>query len=173
MKNLFLSTFTDSYLLLIILVVIVVAFLVLSLLRRKKEDSVRTDLNTKIVPGAQVKTYSGLYGKVISITDTTDGKIVLLESGEGKKVSYQQIHINAIFGVDTKKDVVYDENGNDITFAGEEVVNDEETEKIVEEEENVEGEVIVEEVKTEPKKKSTTSKSTAKKSTNKGNNSKK
>ena len=109
MKNLLLAGFADSYMLLIILVVVIVAFLLLSLSRRKKEESYRNELNSKIVPGAMVKTYSGLYGKVVSVTDTTDGKIVLLETGEGKKVSYQQIHINAIFGIDTKRELVFDE----------------------------------------------------------------
>ena len=140
MKNLLLAGFADSYMLLIILVVVIVAFLLLSLSRRKKEESYRNELNSKIVPGAMVKTYSGLYGKVVSVTDTTDGKIVLLETGEGKKVSYQQIHINAIFGIDTKRELVFDENGNDITFADEDEADEVDVVEVDEED----GEEVVE-----------------------------
>lgn len=186
MKNLLLAGFADSYMLLIILVVVIVAFLLLSLSRRKKEESYRNELNSKIVPGAMVKTYSGLYGKVVSVTDTTDGKIVLLETGEGKKVSYQQIHINAIFGIDTKRELVFDENGNDITFADEDEADEVDVVEVDEEDEEevveVDAETVNEETKVDEKneekvekqpktaKKSSTS---AKKSTKKTNSTKK
>lgn len=173
MKNLLLAGFADSYMLLIILVVVIVAFLLLSLSRRKKEENYRNELNSKIVPGAMVKTYSGLYGKVVSITDTTDGKIILLETGEGKKVSYQQIHINAIFGIDTKRELVFDENGNDITFADEDTPEEVDVVEVDDEIEDAEEEAVVEEkVEKQPKtaKKSTSS---AKKSTKKSTTAKK
>lgn len=187
MKNLLLegtSGFADSYMLLIVLVVIIVGFLLLSLSRRKKEENYRNDLISKIVPGARVKTYSGLYGKVVSITDTTDGKILLVETGEGDKVSYQTLHINAVFALDTKKELVFDENGNDITFAdAEETVEEVEYVEVEEEEEPEEVEIVeveevdeeaVEEVVEEVQKPKTTKKSTssAKKSTGKSTNSK-
>ncbi len=188
MKNLLLAGFADSYMLLIVLVVVIVAFLLLSLYRRKKESSFREELNTKIVPGAQVKTYSGLYGTIVSITDTTDGKIVLLQTGEGDKVSYQQIHINAIFGLDTKKELVFDENGNDITFGADDVQEveeeveyededqeiieeyeelDEEDDEVVEVEEEVEEVVVEEKPKKTAKKSSTSAKKSTKSSTTK------
>ena len=43
------------------------------------------------------------YGKVLKITETTDGKILLIETGEDKKVSYMNIHINAVYGIDEKE----------------------------------------------------------------------
>lgn len=149
MKNLLLegsAGFADSYMLLIVLVVIIVGFLLLSLSRRKKEENYRNDLINKVVPGAKVKTYSGLYCEVVSITDTTDGKIVLVKSGEGDKVSYQLLHINAIFGIDTHKDLVFDENGNDITFADADAVEEEEVEYIEVEEDDEDEEVEIVEV---------------------------
>lgn len=102
----------SNWIILGLLVVLLVAFIFMSISRKKKEDAFRKDLETKMVPGAKVKTYSGLYGTIISITDTTDGKIVLLETGEGKNVSYQSLHINAIYGLDTKQPVRYDAQGN-------------------------------------------------------------
>lgn len=186
MKNLLLAGFADSYMLLIVLVVVIVAFLLLSLYRRKKESSFREDLNSKLVPGAEVKTYSGLYGTIVSITDTTDGKIVLLQTGEGDKVSYQQIHINAIFGLDTKKELVFDENGNDITFGAndvqevEEEVEYEEDNEIIEEYEELDEEdeeevveVVEEEVVEEKPKKSAKKPSTSAKKSTKSTSSKK
>ena len=102
----------SNWVILALLVVLLVAFIFMSISRKKKEDAFRKDLETKMVPGVKVKTYSGLYGTIISITDTTDGKIVLLETGEGKNVSYQSLHINAIYGLDTKQPVRYDAQGN-------------------------------------------------------------
>lgn len=61
-----------------------------------------------------IKTYYGLYGKVLKVTETTDGKILLIETGEDKKVSYQSVHINAIYAIDEKQEVTLDENGNPI-----------------------------------------------------------
>lgn len=186
MRNLLLegaAGFKDSYTLLIVLVVIIVAFLLLSLSRRKKEENYRNDLTSKIVPGAKVKTYSGLYGKVVSITDTTDGKILLVETGEGDKVSYQSLHINAVFAIDTHKELLFDENGNDITFADAdetveeveyvEVEEDEDEDVEIVEVEEVEEEVV-EEVVEEIEKPKTTKKpaSSAKKSTAKTTKSK-
>ena len=111
--SLLLANFWNSQWFLIILLVAVIAvMLVMSLTRKKKDDEYRKTLNEQIVKGAHVKTYGGLYGTVVSVTETTDGKIVLLETGEGDKVSYQQLHINAIFGLDDKQIVVLDENGN-------------------------------------------------------------
>ncbi len=128
---------SSQWFLVVLLLVVVVLMIVMSFSRKKKEDEYRTQLNDKIVKGAKVKTYGGLYGTVISVTNTTDGKIVLLQTGEGDKVSYQQIHINAIFGLDEKETVVLDENGNEITDT---------TPTIVEEKE----EIKVEEVKEQP-----------------------
>ena len=113
--SLLLANFWNSqWFLIILLVLVVVVMLVMSFTRKKKDDEYRKNLDQQIVRGAKVKTYGGLYGTVVSVTETTDGKIVLLESGEGNKVSYQQLHINAIFGLDDKQIVTLDENGNPI-----------------------------------------------------------
>ncbi len=103
---------TTNWILIAVLVVILVAFIFMSVSRRKKDAEYRADLESKILPGAKVKTYSGLYGTVVSVTDTTDGKIILIKTGEGNNVSYQSLHINAIFGFDTKQPVRYDAEGN-------------------------------------------------------------
>ena len=110
------TNFFSQYGLLIVLVVALVVLMFISFNRRKKEDAYRNELMQKVVPGAMVKTYYGLYGKVLKVTETTDGKILLIESGEDKKVSYQNIHINAVYGIDEKQVVTLDENGNEYEF---------------------------------------------------------
>lgn len=111
------SFFSSQWFLIIILVVVIGALMFLNYSRSKKEQEYREDLNSKIVKGAKVKTSTGIYGTVISVRSTTDGKIVLLETGEGKNASTMEIHINAIYGVDDKEDLVLDSEGNEVTLA--------------------------------------------------------
>lgn len=114
MLSLLNADFLSKYGILIVLAVALGLLMFMSFNRRKREEGVRNELLTKIAPGVKVKTYGGIYGTVVSIEETSDGKIVLLESGEGKKVSYQNIHINAIYGVDDKQPVVLDSEGNQV-----------------------------------------------------------
>lgn len=111
------SFFSSQWFLIIVLVVVIGLLMLLNYSRGKKEKEYRDDLNSKIVKGAMVKTTTGIYGTVVSVRSTTDGKIVLLETGEGKNVSYMEIHINAIYGVDDKEDLVLDSEGNEVTLA--------------------------------------------------------
>ena len=115
MKFLLESFFSSQWFLIIILVVAVALLMLSSFSRKKKEENYRNELNEKIVKGAKVKTYSGLYCTVVNVTNTTDGKIVLVSTGEGDKISYQLIHINAIFGVDEKEEVFVGTDGNEYT----------------------------------------------------------
>lgn len=91
---------------------ILIIFMVFGSIRRKKYDSQVQDLLSNIKIGDKVKTYSGFYGTVVSIRETTDGKVVLIEMGEGAKKGYVEMDINAIMCLDKKTDVVYDSNGN-------------------------------------------------------------
>lgn len=133
------SFFSSQWFLIIVLVVVIGALMLLNFSRSKKEQEYREDLNSKIVKGAKVKTSTGIYGTVLSVRSTTDGKIVLLETGEGKNASTMEIHINAIYGVDDKEDLVLDSEGNEVTLAelkqqqiDKENAEKEEAEKVVE-----------------------------------------
>ncbi len=132
MNNLLANFWSSQWFLVVLLLVVVVLMIVMSFTRKKKEDTYRNELNEKIVKGAHVKTYGGLYGTVVSVTETTDGKIVLLQTGEGDKVSYQQLHINAIYGIDDKQVVVLDENGNEVTEQGPVITEEKEQVKVEE-----------------------------------------
>lgn len=106
------TSFWGQYGVLIILLVLLVAFMIYSSIRRKKYDGQVQNLLDNLKVGDHVKTYSGFYGKIVSIRETTDGKVVLIEMGEGDKKGYIEADINAVMGLDKKEDVVYDVDGN-------------------------------------------------------------
>lgn len=155
MSNLLLNAFVDwlaQNWIILVLIVSVVAMLVPTYLKQKKEMNARSELNSTIKKGVKIITTAGVYGTVESIEETSDGKVVTIVTGSGKNPSTMTIHINAIGGIDNKKTVTVDENGDEV--AVEEV---EEVEEVVEEVEETE------EVDETPKKKST--KSSSKKAT--------
>ena len=170
MNNLILNAFVDwlaQNWIILALIVCAVALLVPTYLRQKKEFNARNELNTSIKKGVKIITTAGVYGTVDSIEDTSDGKVVTIITGNSKNPTTMTIHINAIGGIDNKKPVVVDSEGN-------EVVAEEQKPEV---EENVEAiEEKVEEKKETKKpatkkstttKKSSTSKSTSKKTTDK------
>lgn len=107
----------------IIIAVLLLMFVVLSFVRRKRETQQRNDMVNEFKTGTKIVTTSGIYGEIKSITETTDGKVVVIETGEGNNKTTMTIHINAIMTVDKKKPIVYDENGNDITKYEDDVLN--------------------------------------------------
>ena len=150
------NSFFSDYGLLIILVVAFILLMLVTFSRRKKEEEYKNDLNTKIVPGAKVLTRAGLYGTVISVTETTDGKIVLIESGEGDKVSYHKMHIDAIYGLDTSSPIMYDAEGNVLTpEEAFDALNKKSSENVEKVEEKNTKEEVVEDKKEDEKEEST------------------
>ena len=117
MRFLLNSFFSSSWFLVIILIAAMALLLFSSFSRRKKEEQYRQDLAEKLQKGVKVKTFGGVYGTIVSVRNTTDGKIVLLETGEGDNKSYQQLHINAIFGIDDSEDMVVDSEGNEVPLS--------------------------------------------------------
>lgn len=109
------SDFTDflsRWWIIIALVILLVVMYVFSAKRRKDYNNQVIEMLNSLRPGDKIKTIGGFYGTIVSIKETTDGKVVLLEMGEGSKVSYMSIDANAIYGVDKKEDIVYDKDGN-------------------------------------------------------------
>lgn len=159
------SFFSSQWFLVIILVVAIGLLMLASYSRKKKEETFRNDLNSKIVKGVKVKTYGGLYCTVENVTNTTDGKIVLVSSGEGDKKSYQLIHINAIFGVDEKENLVVGKDGNEYTVSELKEMEKAEAEQSAEAEktaENAQSEPVASESPSTEKKSKRTKKSTTK-----------
>ena len=96
----------------VVLLVLVVGIFILNYFRSKKNQETMQNMVENLKVGDNVKTYSGLYGKIIEIVETTDGKVAILETGSEKNKGIFSIDINAIYGIDEKKPVVYDADGN-------------------------------------------------------------
>ena len=115
MKSLLLETFNfaTSWPILLLLVLLVV-MLIVSFVSRKKSTEKQAEMLNELKVGDKVVTNAGIYGEIVSMTETDFGKIVLLKSGEGKNVSYINVNMSVILGKDTKKEIVLDEQGNPI-----------------------------------------------------------
>lgn len=94
----------------IIILVGLVIITILGSFRNKKESAAREQMVQSLKVGDEIVTYAGVYGKIVNITNTTDGKVVLISTGEGDKISYMQMHINAIASVDNKQLDTEEEN---------------------------------------------------------------
>ncbi len=107
------GSFFEQYWPVLVILVALIALYIVSIVRRKKDMGQAQQMLNELKPGTKVKTYTGFYGTIDSIRETTDGKVVMLKIGEeGGKIGYIEIDANAIYGVDTKTDVVYDKDGN-------------------------------------------------------------
>lgn len=130
-----------------VLLVLVIGIFLLNYFRSKKNQESMKNMVDSLKVGDNVKTYSGIYGKIIEIVETTDGKVAVLETGSEKNKGIFSIDINAIYGIDEKKPVVYDANGN--------VVSDEEPkaeEKVEENKEDLSDQMETEKPKKRGKK---------------------
>ena len=100
--DLLLATFFEQYGLIIILVVGFALMMVYYFLRNRKFQQTESEFVNALKVGDKVKTYSGFYGTVEKITETTDGKVVTLRLGEKATVD---VDIRALMGLDHKEEV--------------------------------------------------------------------
>ena len=100
--NLLLESFFESYGLIIILVVAFALIMVYYYLRNRKFQQTESDFHGSLKTGDKVKTYSGFYGEVEKITNTTEGKIVTLKLGEG---AYIDVDIRALMALDMREEL--------------------------------------------------------------------
>ena len=96
------SNFWSQWGLLIILVVLLGAMFAWNFYRQKKYQKQEEQMMQDIKVGSKVKTYSGIYGTVVGIYDSTDGRVAIL-SLDGKTT--MEIDFRAIYGVDQKEEV--------------------------------------------------------------------
>ena len=95
-----------NLILIIVLLVACVAMFVLSYFKNKKYMQNQQNLLNDLKVGSKVLTKTFIYGTIEKITDTTDGKIVLIKTGEGNRSSYIEMNIEGIYSVDNKEEVV-------------------------------------------------------------------
>ncbi len=81
----------------------VFGFFVWTLIRQilftKRCQNVQANLKV----GDRVKTFGGIYGKVVDIAENPDGKVVTIETGDGKNVGYVTVDISSIYNLDTSQ----------------------------------------------------------------------
>lgn len=139
-----------------VLLLLFIGIFIMNYFRSKKTQETMKNMVDSLKIGDNVKTYSGLYGKILEIIETTDGKVVVLETGSDRHKGIFSIDINAIYSIDAKQPVVYDKDGNII-------------EPQIQNVENVENVEIKQEKIEQPKTtaKKTTAKTTTKKTATK------
>lgn len=129
------GSFIEQYWPVLVILAALIILYVVSIMRRKKDMAQAQQMLNELKPGTKVKTYTGFYGTIDSIRETTDGKVVMLKIGEeGGKVGYIEIDANAIYGVDSKTDVVYDKDGNIIVKEDKSAKPKKEEKTVIEEE---------------------------------------
>ena len=149
-----------------VLLVLIVGIFIMNYFRSKTNRENMQNMVNSIKVGDKVKTYSGFYGTIVEITETTDGKVAVLETGNDKSHGYISIDMNAIYAIDNKKPIVLDENGNII----DQEENIQEEKKEVENNQEIKIENTVEEEKTEEKVEEKINKKRTKKTSKKEEN---
>lgn len=99
------------------LVVAMVLVMILNASRNKKANQEMQNMMQTLKVGDKVKTHIGVYGKIVSITETTDGKVCVIETGDKNK-SQVEVDMRVIAGLDDKKVVVYDADNNIVSIDG-------------------------------------------------------
>ncbi len=129
----------SSIILMVVLVVLLVAYIIFGMRSRKKNQEKAMKMLNDLKAGDKVVTNAGIYGEIVSIKETNMGKVVTIKTGddETKKISYMTINASVILGIDEKKDLILDKDGN--------VIDDEESK------EELKKEILKEEAKTESK----------------------
>lgn len=82
-----------------ILLVLCVVLFVLYYFRNKKYQRNAETMSNNLKKGDKVKTYSGVYGTIIEIVQTDDGKVVTIETGNDKHKSYVSYDIRAVYAI--------------------------------------------------------------------------
>ncbi len=116
------ATGMQSWILLVIILALFVFMFIMSFVRNKKAATERQAMAENFKVGAKIMTTAGVFGTIISVRETTVGKIYLIETGDETHKSYLEIHEDGISNIDNSRNVVLDADGNDITFAEEDKV---------------------------------------------------
>ena len=98
---------------LVLLVVLLVVYVVFGVMNRKKQQEQATKMMSELKEGDKVVTNAGIYGEIVSMKETNMGRVVVIKTGE-EKPSYITINASVILGIDKKKDLVLDADGNPI-----------------------------------------------------------
>lgn len=127
----------STWIMLVIIGLILVLLVVRMFADRKRQGKAEEMLN-ELKVGDKVVTNAGIYGEIVSIRQTNFGKVALIKSGEGKNVSYLEVNLSVILGIDEKQDVVLDSEGKIVEPKTEETKADDKNKTANEEPKKVE-----------------------------------
>ena len=102
-----------NIILLIIIAVLLVLYPIFLYFRNKKEQDKQKSLIDGLKVGEYVITYSGVFGKIVEITEKEFGRFLTLETGENHK-NYVTVSANAIYMIANNNPKVYDADGKEI-----------------------------------------------------------
>ncbi len=110
-----------NIILMVVLVLLLVGYIIFGMRSRKKNQEKAMQMLNDLKTGDKIVTNAGVYGEIVSIKETNMGKVVTIKTGdeETKKISYLTINASVILGIDEKKDLILDKDGN--------VIDDEDT----------------------------------------------
>ena len=130
----------STYIWLGVIVVLFIAFYTLNLVRRRKYQDEVTNLLSNLQVGDKVKTYTGVFGTIVEIKEWANGNSVLLATGEGDRISYISVDLNAIYGIDNREEKKVEEKTEEVESAEnkENNVTENDSENVKTEEEKVE-----------------------------------
>lgn len=130
-----LAVISNDILLPLILLVLIVFSLGFTFYKRIKYKRDLDSVYSELKVGDKVKTYSGIFGEIISIREAFDGSMVInLRTGEDGKHSYLTMDMGSVYNLDSK---------------------DEQPEEVLDEDAVEETKVIVEEKNPQTRKKQT------------------
>lgn len=107
----------STYIWLGVIVVLFIAFYTLNLVRRRKYQDEVTNLLSNLQVGDKVKTYTGVFGTIVEIKEWANGNSVLLATGEGDRISYISVDLNAIYGIDNREEKKVEEKTEEVESA--------------------------------------------------------
>lgn len=93
------GSFLQNYGLLIILVVALVAMFVWNYFRQKKYQQQEEQMMQEIKIGTKVRTYAGVYGTIVGIYESTEGRVAILSLDGNATV---EVDFRSIYGIDNK-----------------------------------------------------------------------
>jgi len=139
---------------LVVLLVLLVLYVGFGISNRKKNQEQTMKMLNELKAGDKIVTYSGIYGEIVSMRETNMGRVLTIVTGDKTtgKISYLEVNSSVIMGVDTKEDLILDEEGN--------VIDPEDQEKLKEEVLKPAAEEKKEEAEEKPAKKPAAKKTT-------------
>ena len=105
---------------LVLLGVLLIGYIVFGMMNRKKQQEQAMKMMNELKKGDKVVTNAGIYGEIVSMKETSMGRVVVIQTGDDNP-SYITINASVIIGIDTKQDLILDADGNPIDTNDEKV----------------------------------------------------